>query len=146
MGGWSQPSALPPDRLPDGASGAVLPETLALLRVMDGRRPYLQVTPHGTDLGGSWVRLTKDVPGPAEPFAKSAAELGVPVEIGASDAAGRPWWAFGPSRGAPHQGVRPIERFEPSGVSNQQGARQLDSANTAPVLAASTQPFANVRS
>ncbi|MFC8514567.1 M14 family zinc carboxypeptidase [Streptomyces sp. NPDC057257] len=82
---WS-PSVLPPDRLP--------PETLALTRVIDELRPYLQVTLHGTDLGGSWVQLTKDIPGLAEPFAKSAAELHIPVETGASDAAG--WSASGP--------------------------------------------------
>lgn len=82
---WS-PSVLPPDRLP--------PETVALLGVIDELRPYLQVTLHGTDLGGSWVQLTRDVPGLAEPFAKSAAELHIPVETGASDAAG--WPASGP--------------------------------------------------
>ncbi|MFE2097441.1 M14 family zinc carboxypeptidase [Streptomyces sp. NPDC059468] len=82
---WS-PAVLPPDRLP--------PETRALTGVIDELRPYLQVTLHGTDLGGSWVQLTKDVPGLAEPFAKSAAELHIPVETGASDAAG--WPASGP--------------------------------------------------
>ncbi|KOG27903.1 M14 family zinc carboxypeptidase [Streptomyces resistomycificus] len=82
---WS-PSLLPPDRLP--------PETRALTGVIDEVRPYLQVTLHGTDLGGSWVQLTRDVPGLAEPFAKSAAELNIPVETGASDAAG--WPASGP--------------------------------------------------
>ncbi|MEV6529563.1 M14 family zinc carboxypeptidase [Streptomyces sp. NPDC051639] len=82
---WS-PSVLPPDRLP--------PETRALIRVIDELRPYLQATLHGTDLGGSWVQLTKDIPGLAEPFAKSAAELHIPVETGASDAAG--WPASGP--------------------------------------------------
>ncbi|MGW0212304.1 M14 family zinc carboxypeptidase, partial [Streptomyces sp. NPDC003233] len=50
---WS-PSVLPPDRLP--------PETRALTGVIDELRPYLQVTLHGTDLGGSWVQLTRDVP------------------------------------------------------------------------------------
>ncbi|WP_128374755.1 M14 family zinc carboxypeptidase [Streptomyces cavernae] len=78
---WS-PSVLPPDRLP--------PETRVLTRVIDEVRPYLQVSLHGTDLGGSWVQLTKDVPGLAEPFAKSAAELHIPVETGASDAVGWP--------------------------------------------------------
>ncbi|MFF1376250.1 M14 family zinc carboxypeptidase [Streptomyces sp. NPDC058308] len=82
---WS-PSVLPPDRLP--------PETRALTAVIDELRPYLQVSLHGTDLGGSWVQLTKDIPGLAEPFAKSAAELHIPVEMGASDAAG--WWVSGP--------------------------------------------------
>ncbi|MFF7448041.1 MULTISPECIES: M14 family zinc carboxypeptidase [unclassified Streptomyces] len=82
---WS-PAVLPPDRLP--------PETRALTGVIDELRPYLQVTLHGTDLGGSWVQLTKDIPGLAEPFATSAAELNIPVETGASDAAG--WPASGP--------------------------------------------------
>ncbi|MEV0414763.1 M14 family zinc carboxypeptidase [Streptomyces sp. NPDC050448] len=78
---WA-PSLLPPDRLP--------PETLALTSVIDELRPVLQVSLHGTDLGGSWVQLTRDIPGLAEPFAKSAAELRIPVETGASDAAGWP--------------------------------------------------------
>ncbi|MEU4729881.1 M14 family zinc carboxypeptidase [Streptomyces sp. NPDC023588] len=78
---WA-PSLLPPDRLP--------PETLALTALIDELRPVLQVSLHATDLGGSWVQLTRDIPGLAEPFAKSAAELGIPVENGASDAAGWP--------------------------------------------------------
>ncbi|NJP50250.1 3-hydroxyacyl-CoA dehydrogenase [Streptomyces sp. SBST2-5] len=82
---WA-PSLLPPDRLP--------PETRALTGVIDELRPYLQVSLHGTDLGGSWVQLTRDVPGLAEPFGKSAAELHIPVETSASDAAG--WPASGP--------------------------------------------------
>ncbi|MFE7649679.1 M14 family zinc carboxypeptidase [Streptomyces phaeoluteigriseus] len=82
---WS-PAVLPADRLP--------PETRALTRVIDELRPYLQVTLHGTELGGSWVQLTRDIPGLAEPFAKSAAQLHIPVETGASDAAG--WPASGP--------------------------------------------------
>ncbi|MBQ1090421.1 M14 family zinc carboxypeptidase [Streptomyces sp. B93] len=82
---WS-PSVLPPDRLP--------PETRTLTGLIDELRPYLQVTLHGTDLGGSWVQLTKDVPGLAEPFARSAARLRIPVETGASDAAG--WPVSGP--------------------------------------------------
>lgn len=82
---WS-PSVLPADRLP--------PETRVLTRVIDEVRPYLQVSLHGTELGGSWVQLTRDVPGLAEPFAKSAAELHIPVETGASDAVG--WTPAGP--------------------------------------------------
>ncbi|MFD0269058.1 M14 family zinc carboxypeptidase [Streptomyces sp. NPDC127106] len=78
---WA-PSLLPPDRLP--------PETLALTALIDELRPVLQVSLHGTDLGGSWVQLTRDIPGLAEPFAKSAAELRIPVETGASDAVGWP--------------------------------------------------------
>ncbi|OIJ63055.1 M14 family zinc carboxypeptidase [Streptomyces mangrovisoli] len=82
---WS-PAVLPPDRLP--------PETHALTRTIAELRPYLQVTLHGTELGGSWVQLTRAVPGLAEPFAKSAAELHIPVETGPADAAG--WPGCGP--------------------------------------------------
>ncbi|WP_407703696.1 M14 family zinc carboxypeptidase [Streptomyces triticagri] len=82
---WA-PSVLPPERLP--------PETRALLRVIDEVRPYLQVSLHGTDMGGSWVQLTRDIPGLAEPFAKSAAQLHIPVETNTSDAAG--WPVSGP--------------------------------------------------
>lgn len=78
---WA-PSLLPPDRLP--------PETLALTALIDELRPVLQVSLHATDLGGSWVQLTRDIPGLAEPFGTSAAELRIPVENGASDAAGWP--------------------------------------------------------
>ncbi|MFI5860705.1 M14 family zinc carboxypeptidase [Streptomyces sp. NPDC051546] len=78
---WA-PSLLPPDLLP--------PETLALTRLIDELRPALQVSLHGTDLGGSWVQLTRDIPGLAEPFGKSAAELRIPVETSASDASGWP--------------------------------------------------------
>ncbi|MFJ5808151.1 M14 family zinc carboxypeptidase [Streptomyces sp. NPDC093093] len=78
---WA-PSLLPPDRLP--------PETRALTALIDELRPVLQISLHGTDLGGSWVQLTQDIPGLSEPFAKSAAELRIPVETGASDATGWP--------------------------------------------------------
>ncbi|WUX19814.1 M14 family zinc carboxypeptidase [Streptomyces sp. NBC_01439] len=78
---WA-PSLLPPDRLP--------PETLVLMALIDELRPVLQASLHATDLGGSWVQLTRDVPGLAEPFGTSAAELRIPVENGASDAAGWP--------------------------------------------------------
>ncbi|MFJ9790545.1 M14 family zinc carboxypeptidase [Streptomyces globosus] len=78
---WA-PSLLPPDRLP--------PETRILTGLIDELRPVLQISLHATDLGGSWVQLTRDIPGLAEPFAKSAAELRIPVETGASDAAGWP--------------------------------------------------------
>ncbi|MER7763563.1 M14 family zinc carboxypeptidase [Streptomyces sp. NPDC097619] len=82
---WA-PSLVPPDRLP--------PESRALVDLIDEVRPLLQVSLHGTDLGGSWVQLTRDLPGLAEPFGKSAAELRIPLETSASDAAG--WSSSGP--------------------------------------------------
>ncbi|RSS84379.1 M14 family zinc carboxypeptidase [Streptomyces sp. WAC06614] len=100
---WA-PSLLPPDRLP--------PETLALTALIDELRPRLQVSLHGTDLGGSWVQLTRDVPGLAEPFGKSAAELRIPVETGASDAAG--WPSPGPGIFVmPHAGSEATGVFHP---------------------------------
>ncbi len=100
---WA-PSLLPPDRLP--------PETLALTALIDELRPVLQVSLHGTDLGGSWVQLTRDIPGLAEPFAKSAAELRIPVETGASDAVG--WPSPGPGIFVmPEPGPEPSGAFHP---------------------------------
>lgn len=100
---WA-PSLLPPDRLP--------PETLALISLIDELRPVLQVSLHGTDLGGSWVQLTQDIPGLAEPFAKSAAELRIPVETGASDATG--WPSPGPGIFVmPEPGGGPDGAFHP---------------------------------
>jgi hypothetical protein len=68
------------------AGGDELPETRALLAVVDELRPVLQCSLHGTDVGGSWVQLTADVPGLAEPFGKAAAELDIPVQTGTYDA------------------------------------------------------------
>ncbi|SHN14136.1 M14 family zinc carboxypeptidase [Actinacidiphila paucisporea] len=68
------------------AAGDELPETYALLAVIDELRPILQCTLHGTDVGGSWVQLTADIPGLAEPFGKFAAELDIPVQVGTYDA------------------------------------------------------------
>jgi Zinc carboxypeptidase len=63
-----------------------LPETFALLAIIDELRPVLQCSLHGTDVGGSWVQLTGDIPGLAEPFGKYAAELDIPVQTGTYDA------------------------------------------------------------
>jgi hypothetical protein len=66
--------------------GDELPETMALLAVIDELRPVLQCSLHGTDVGGSWVQLTRDIPGLAEPFGKCAAELEIPLQTGTYDA------------------------------------------------------------
>jgi Zinc carboxypeptidase len=63
-----------------------LPETLALFALIDELKPVLQCSLHGTDVGGSWVQLTEDVPGLAEPFGKCAAELDIPIQTGTYDA------------------------------------------------------------
>ena len=66
--------------------GDQLPETLALFALIDELKPVLQCSLHGTDIGGSWVQLTSDIPGLAEPFGKYAAELDIPVQAGTYDA------------------------------------------------------------
>lgn len=98
------------------APGDELPETYALLAVIDELRPVLQCTLHGTDVGGSWVQLTADIPGLAEPFGKYAAELDIPVQVGTYDALF--WQCSGPGVYVlPPGGVR--ERFasEPEDVN-----------------------------
>ncbi|MCX5193694.1 M14 family zinc carboxypeptidase [Streptomyces sp. NBC_00249] len=102
---WA-PSLLTPDRLP--------PETVTLASLIDELRPVLQVSLHGTDLGGSWVQLTRDIPGLAEPFGKSAAELRIPVETGASDAAG--WSSPGPGIFVMPERDDPAGAFHPEDV------------------------------
>ncbi|MGW1165997.1 M14 family zinc carboxypeptidase [Streptomyces sp. NPDC002550] len=63
-----------------------LPESLALFRVIDELRPFLQCSLHGVEAGGSWVQLTHDLPQLAVPFRMSAADLGIPVQHGTFDA------------------------------------------------------------
>ncbi|MEU5093255.1 M14 family zinc carboxypeptidase [Streptomyces sp. NPDC020996] len=63
-----------------------LPESQALFQVIDGLRPFLQCSLHGVEAGGSWVQLTRGLPGLATPFQTSAAQLGIPVQHGTFDA------------------------------------------------------------
>lgn len=63
-----------------------LPESQALFDVIDELRPFLQCSLHSTDMGGSWVQLTRDLPELATPFRLSAAELGIPLQHGTYDA------------------------------------------------------------
>lgn len=71
-----------------------LPESLALTGLIDELRPFLQCSLHGNDLGGSWVQLTRDLPGLAEPLLKLSAERDVPVQTGTYDA--MYWTVSGP--------------------------------------------------
>ncbi|MGI5429404.1 M14 family zinc carboxypeptidase [Streptomyces sp. CA-179760] len=84
-----------PEWLPDGAAGAALPETRALLDVQDELRPFLQCSLHGVDIGGGFVELTRDLPGLAPRLAHIAARLGIPRELGAYDALY--WPGLGPA-------------------------------------------------
>jgi hypothetical protein len=66
-----------------------LPESQALVRLIDELRPVLQCSLHGNDIGGSWIQLTRDLPGLAERLGKLSAERDVPVQTGTYDAL---WW------------------------------------------------------
>ena len=74
-----------PEWLPDGAAGAVLPETRALLDLQDELRPFLQCSLHGVDVGGGFVELTRELPGLDRRVAYAAARLGIPRELGPYD-------------------------------------------------------------
>lgn len=81
----------PADEQPEWApsirpAGDQLPESQALMDLIDELRPFLQCSLHGNDLGGSWVQLTRDIPGLAEPLGKLSAERDVPVQTGTYDA------------------------------------------------------------
>lgn len=71
-----------------------LPESQALIDLIDELRPFLQCSLHGNDLGGSWIQLTRDIPGLAEPLLKLSAERDVPVQTGTYDA--MYWTVSGP--------------------------------------------------
>lgn len=68
------------------AIGGRLPESRILLDLIDDLRPSLQFSLHSADVGGTFLQSTCDPAGLAEPFANSAAGLGIPVETGPYDA------------------------------------------------------------
>lgn len=69
--------------------GLFPPESRALLKVIEELRPVIQCSLHSADVGGTYLQLTRDIPGIVEPFTRSAADLGIPVELGPYDA---PHW------------------------------------------------------
>ncbi|MFZ4191153.1 M14 family zinc carboxypeptidase [Streptomyces pseudogriseolus] len=63
-----------------------LPESQALLDLIDELRPVLQCSLHGIEAGGTFAQLTDDLPGFAAPFRTAALDLSVPVQHGTFDA------------------------------------------------------------
>ncbi|MBO1415248.1 M14 family zinc carboxypeptidase [Streptomyces sp. FH025] len=82
--GYYRPAA---DEQPEWAPaiGGRLPESRILLDLIDELRPSLQLSLHTADVGGTFTQCTFDAPALAEPFAKSAAELAIPIETGSYD-------------------------------------------------------------
>ncbi|MEV6104681.1 M14 family zinc carboxypeptidase [Streptomyces sp. NPDC051940] len=75
-----------PEWIPDDASRPMLPETRALIGLLDELTPVLQCSLHGVDLGGSYVVTTRELPGLAKPFTDSARCAAIPVDAGPFDA------------------------------------------------------------
>jgi len=75
-----------PEWAPSVAGAAPLPESQALLQVVERYRPALQVSLHSTDVGGTYTLLTRPVDGFAEVFADSARAARLPVETATMDA------------------------------------------------------------
>ncbi|CAM5279628.1 hydroxylacyl-CoA dehydrogenase (plasmid) [Streptomyces viridifaciens] len=90
------------------AIGADLPESRILLDLIDELRPRLQFSLHSTDIGGTFVQATCHLPGLAEPFAKSAAALGIPVDSGSFDT----FWLQEPGPGVFTMNAGDIDRQE----------------------------------
>ncbi|WP_031524540.1 M14 family zinc carboxypeptidase [Streptomyces sp. NRRL F-5123] len=63
-----------------------LPESEALLALIDELRPVLQCSLHGNDIGGAWAQVTRELPGLSEALGKICAERDVPVQTGTYDA------------------------------------------------------------
>ncbi|MCX4744600.1 M14 family zinc carboxypeptidase [Kitasatospora sp. NBC_01287] len=76
-----------PEEQPEWApsTGVLLPESRVLLGLIEELRPFLQVSLHGSEVGGTFLQATRELPGLAEPFARSAAGLGIPVDAGPYD-------------------------------------------------------------
>ncbi|MFI9365143.1 M14 family zinc carboxypeptidase [Kitasatospora sp. NPDC053057] len=82
--GYYRPAA---DEQPEWAPaiGGRLPESRILLDLIDELRPSLQLSLHTADVGGTFLQATADPSALAQPFARSAAALGIPVETGSFD-------------------------------------------------------------
>ncbi|MFR9796220.1 M14 family zinc carboxypeptidase [Streptomyces sp. MS06] len=71
-----QPESLPAA----GGPGSPLPESAALVRLLDELRPVAQFTLHGIEFGGAFTMLTRPVPGAARAFRDTAARLRIPLD------------------------------------------------------------------
>jgi hypothetical protein len=61
---------------------AVIPESLALMRLIDEVRPDIAVSLHNSELGGVYYYLSRDVPGLIDALAAIADHAGLPLHLG----------------------------------------------------------------
>ncbi|HEY0188741.1 MAG TPA: M14 family zinc carboxypeptidase [Cellulomonas sp.] len=66
----------------DAYFDAVIPETQALMRLIDELRPDVMVSLHNAELGGVYYYLSEDVPGAVEALHAVPAALGLPLDTG----------------------------------------------------------------
>jgi len=93
---WTFPA--PGERAP---LDRTLPETEALMRVIDELRPQFLYSLHNSDLGGAFFVISHDLPGLAGSLAKLATDHEVPLDLGPTDAIGWPSAAPGVYIGPP---------------------------------------------
>ncbi|WP_345942527.1 M14 family zinc carboxypeptidase, partial [Streptomyces sp. SID486] len=102
-----------PESLPaPGGDGERLPESAALVRLLDELRPLAQFTLHGIEFGGAFTMQTGEVPGAARAFRDTAARLRIPLDDRPGD--GPDWEPDPPGVLRPADGDRGSER-DPSG-------------------------------
>jgi hypothetical protein len=63
----------------------VIPETQALMRVIDEVRPELMVSLHNAELGGVYYYLSEDVPGAVPALHAVPRALGLPLDVGEAE-------------------------------------------------------------
>ena len=80
---------------PTPAFDTTLPETRALMRVIDDVRPTLTVSLHGSDTGGVWAMASRAEPALPQVMADLAARYGLRVEQTPSDCIGLPSFGAG---------------------------------------------------
>jgi hypothetical protein len=71
-----------------------LPETQALMRVIDELRPRFQYSLHNCDFGAAYFVLNRDIPGLARELAQTVEAWALPLELAPSEAVG--WQVAGP--------------------------------------------------
>ncbi|MEU8978626.1 M14 family zinc carboxypeptidase [Streptomyces sp. NPDC048309] len=95
---------------------APMPESGALLRLIDELRPVAHFSLHGVEVGGSFLQLTRTVPGAATGYREIVAGLGIPLEHRPFDGMG--WLLDSPGVLVLPDGS-PTEERDPSGYTSQ---------------------------
>lgn len=95
-----------------GDPRAPMPESEALVRLIDELRPVVQFSLHGVEVGGTFLQLTRAVPGAPAAYRRIAADLGIPLEHRPFDGMG--WLVEGPGVLVLPDGS-PAEERDPSG-------------------------------